>query len=202
MVSKLIMNKIILIIIIFSGVISFYLGSFILPNYTEGIGNYLAPSSAKLQIDEQVLPSEESTTQDLEERNFESNLTNEIDTIKKLETSQKTGQIDKKINETQNFVHDSETNFRSNLKNEIVAIEKLEASQNFGPTDGNFKELQNYVHELENRRGNMLQTFDSKFKSLFIEQNRERQKQRDQLVRADARGYQRGKQEILSRFKK
>lgn len=161
MVSKLIMNKIILIIIIFSGVISFYLGSFILPNYTEGIGNYLAPSSAKLQIDEQALPTEESTTQDLEERNFESNLTNEIDTIKKLETSQKTGQI-----------------------------------------DGNLNELQNSVRELETRRRQMLQNFDSQFESLSLEHNRELQRQRDQLVRADARGYQRGKQEILSRFKK
>lgn len=161
MVSKLIMNKIILIIIIFSGVISFYLGSFILPNYTEGIGNYLAPSSAKLQINEQVLPTEESTTQDLEERNFESNLTNEIDTIKKLETSQKTGQI-----------------------------------------DGNLNELQNSVRELETRRRQMLQSFDSQFESLSLEHNRELQRQRDQLVRADARGYQRGKQEILSRFKK
>lgn len=161
MVSKLIMNKIILIIIIFSGVISFYLGSFILPNYTEGIGNYLAPSSAKLQIDEQVLPTEESTTQDLEERNFESNLTNEIDTIKKLETSQKTGQI-----------------------------------------DGNLNELQNSVRELETRRRQMLQNFDSQFESLSLEHNRELQRQRDQLVRADAGGYQRGKQEILSRFKK
>jgi len=161
MVSKLIMNKIILIIIIFSGVISFYLGSFILPNYTEGIGNYLAPSSAKLQINEQVLPTEESTTQDLEERNFESNLTNEIDTIKKLETSQKTGQI-----------------------------------------DGNLNELQNSVRELETRRRQMLQNFDSQFESLSLEHNRELQRQRDQLVRADARGYQRGKQEILSRFKK
>ena len=161
MVSKLIMNKIILIIIIFSGVISFYLGSFILPNYTEGIGNYLAPSSAKLQINEQVLPTEESTTQDLEERNSESNLTNEIDTIKKLETSQKTGQI-----------------------------------------DGNLNELQNSVRELETRRRQMLQNFDSQFESLSLEHNRELQRQRDQLVRADARGYQRGKQEILSRFKK
>ena len=161
MVSKLIMNKIILIIIIFSGVISFYLGSFILPNYTEGIGNYLAPSSAKLQIDEQVLPTEESTTQDLEERNFESNLTNEIDTIKKLETSQKTGQI-----------------------------------------DGNLNELQNSVRELETRRRQMLQNFDSQFESLSLEHNRELQRQRDQLVRADARGYQRGKQEILSKLKK
>ena len=161
MVSKLIMNKIILIIIIFSGVISFYLGSFILPNYTEGIGNYLAPSSAKLQINEQVLPTEESTTQDLEERNFESNLTNEIDTIKKLETSQKTGQI-----------------------------------------DGNLNELQNSVRELETRRRQMLQNFDSQFESLSLEHNRELQRQRDQLVRADARGYQRGKQEILSKLKK
>lgn len=161
MVSKLIMNKIILIIIIFSGVISFYLGSFILANYTEGIGNYLAPSSAKLQINEQVLPTEESTTQDLEERNFESNLTNEIDTIKKLETSQKTGQI-----------------------------------------DGNLNELQNSVRELETRRRQMLQNFDSQFESLSLEHNRELQRQRDQLVRADARGYQRGKQEILSKFKK
>ena len=83
------MNKIILIIIFFSGVLSFYLGSFILPNYTEGIGNYLAPSSAKLQIDEQVLPSEESPTQDLVERNFESNLTKEIDTIKKVGSQSK-----------------------------------------------------------------------------------------------------------------
>ena len=161
MVSKLIMNKIILIIVIFSGVISFYLGSFILPNYTEGIGNYLAPSSVKLQIDEQALPFEESTTQDLEERNFESNLTNEIDTIKKLETSQKTGQI-----------------------------------------DGNLNELQNSVRELETRRRQILQNFDSQFESLSLEHNRELQRQRDQLVRADARGYQRGKQEILSRFKK
>jgi hypothetical protein len=155
------MNKIILIIIIFSGVISFYLGSFILPNYTEGIGNYLAPSSAKLQIDEQVLPSEESTTQDLEKRNFESNLTNEIDTIKKLEASQKTEQI-----------------------------------------DGNPNELQNSVRELETRRRQMLQNFDSQFESLSLEHNRELQRQRDQLVRADARGYQRGKQEILSKLKK
>ena len=160
-VSQLIMNKVILIIIIFSGVISFYLGSFILPNYTEGIGNYLAPSSAKLQIDEQVMPSEESTTQDLEERNFESNLTNEIDTIKKLEASQKTGQI-----------------------------------------DGNPNELQNSVRELETRRRQMLQNFDSQFESLSLEHNRELQRQRDQLVRADARGYQRGKQEILSKLKK
>lgn len=159
--SQLIMNKIILIIIVFSGVISFYLGSFILPNYTEGIGNYLAPSSAKLQIDEQVLPSEESTTQDLEKRNFESNLTNEIDTIKKLEASQKTEQI-----------------------------------------DGNPNELQNSVRELETRRRQMLQNFDSQFESLSLEHNRELQRQRDQLVRADARGYQRGKQEILSKLKK
>ena len=159
--SQLIMNKIILIIIVFSGVISFYLGSFILPNYTEGIGNYLAPSSAKLQIDEQLLPSEESTTQDLEERNSESNLTNEIDTIKKLEASQKTGQI-----------------------------------------DGNPNELQNSVRELETRRRQMLQNFDSQFESLSLEHNRELQRQRDQLVRADARGYQRGKQEILSKLKK
>lgn len=160
-VSQLIMNKIILIIIVFSGVISFYLGSFILPNYTEGIGHYLAPSSAKFQIDEQVLPSEESTTQDLVERNFESNLTKEIDTIKKLETSQKTGQI-----------------------------------------DGNLNELKNSVRELETRRRQMLQNFDSQFESLSLDHNRELQRQRDQLVRADARGYQRGKQEILSKFKK
>ena len=155
------MNKVILIIIIFSGVISFYLGSFILPNYTEGIGNYLAPSSAKLQIYEQVVHSQESTTQDLAERNFESNLTNEIDTIKKLEASQKTGQI-----------------------------------------DGNPNELQNSVRELETRRRQMLQNFDSQFESLSLEHNRELQRQRDQLVRADARGYQRGKQEILSKLKK
>ena len=160
-VSQLIMNKIILTIIVFSGVISFYLGSFILPNYTEGIGHYLAPSSANFQIDEQVLPSEELTTQDLEERNFESNLTNEIDTIKKLEASQKTGQI-----------------------------------------DGNPNELQNSVRELETRRRQMLQNFDSQFESLSLEHNRELQRQRDQLVRADARGYQRGKQEILSKSKK
>lgn len=155
------MNKVILIIIIFSGVISFYLGSFILPNYTEGIGNYLAPSSAKLQTYEQVVHSQESTKQDLAERNFESNLTNEIDTIKKLEASQKTGQI-----------------------------------------DGNPNELQNSVRELETRRRQMLQNFDSQFESLSLEHNRELQRQRDQLVRADARGYQRGKQEILSKLKK
>ena len=159
-VSQLIMNKIILIIIVFSGVISFYLGSFILPNYTEGIGHYLAPSSAKFQIDKQVLPSEESTTQDLVERDFESNLTKEIDTIKKLEASQKTGQI-----------------------------------------DGNLNELKNSVRELETRRRQMLQNFDSQFESLSLDHNRELQRQRDQLVRADARGYQRGKQEILSKFK-
>jgi hypothetical protein len=121
----------------------------------------LAPNSAKFQIDEQVLPSEESTTQDLVERDFESNLTKEIDTIKKLEASQKTGQI-----------------------------------------DGNLNELKNSVRELETRRRQMLQNFDSQFESLSLEHNRELQRQRDQLVRADARGYQRGKQEILSKFKK
>jgi hypothetical protein len=48
----------------------------------------------------------------------------------------------------------------------------------------------------------MLQNFDSQFESLSLDHNRELQRQRDQLVRADARGYQRGKQEILSKFKK
>ena len=106
------------------------MGSFILPNYTEGIGNYLAPSSAKLQIDEQVLPSEESPTQDLVERNFESNLTKEIDTIKKLEASQKTGQINGNLNELKNSVRVLETKRRQMLQNFDSQFESLSLEHN------------------------------------------------------------------------
>ena len=89
-----------------------------------------------------------------------------------------------------------------NLTQELTEIENFELKEAFNSTGKNIDELNKILSSLELKRQNLLQDFSARINHLVLLQNRDLQRQRDELVRADARGFERGRQELLSKFKK
>ena len=89
-----------------------------------------------------------------------------------------------------------------NLTQELAEIENFELKEAFNSTGKNIDELNKILSSLELKRQNLLQDFSARINHLVLVQNRDLQRQRDELVRADARGFERGRQELLSKFKK
>ena len=159
--TKSIMKILIISALLICFGLSFYTGSVVLPNYSNGIGRYIAPKP-----------------------NLENIKDNKSQTVNHPP-------MEKEIFHAE-----------FNLTQELAEIENFELKEAFNSTGKNIDELNKILSSLELKRQNLLQDFSARINHLVLVQNRDLQRQRDELVRADARGFERGRQELLSKFKK
>ena len=156
------MNKTIaLLLLISSGGLGFYNGSFVFPHYTTGIGEYIAPA--------------------------------EIVEIK---------QAKKEIVKVTSLSNDREP---APLKTNPSKKELFKFNPGNPPPlhQAESREiLKHKLAELTTYRSELIKQHEATVKQVTYEYSKELQKYRDQVLRAEARGYERGRDEVQAKLKK